>query len=97
MKRQINRSMHEINILGFHEVCAIWIPKHLAEEHKHKYLDISRHLLNSYYNFFEMHCHKMKCRPTTAIQRVNTSMEWKCVQSLVKRKFKMQPTAAKLC
>jgi hypothetical protein len=42
--------VHEIthNRLGFHEVCARWVPKQLIEEHKHNRLTICRSLLNRY-------------------------------------------------
>jgi hypothetical protein len=32
--------------LGFHKVCATWVPKHLTGEHKHKCLTICQGLLN---------------------------------------------------
>jgi hypothetical protein len=42
--------VHEIihNHLGFHEVCARWVPKQLTEEHKRNRLTICRSLLNRY-------------------------------------------------
>jgi hypothetical protein len=43
-------SVHEIihNRLGFHKVCARWVPKQLTEEHKRSRLTICQRLLNRY-------------------------------------------------
>jgi hypothetical protein len=43
-------SVHEIihNHLGFHKMCARWVPKQLTEEHKHNCVTICRSLLNRY-------------------------------------------------
>jgi hypothetical protein len=39
-----------VDRLGFHKVCARWVPKQLTEEHMHNYLTICQGLVNHYCN-----------------------------------------------
>ena len=87
--------------LGFHKVCARWVPRELTAEHKRKRVEICQHLLNRYNNegkeFLsriltgdEMWVHHYE--PESKRQ----SMEWKHLGSPVKKKFKTQPSTGKV-
>jgi len=48
--------------LGFHKLCARWVPRQLTAEHKRKRVEICQRLLNRYNNegekFFEQNSHR---------------------------------------
>ena len=96
-------SAYEIihNRLGFHKVCARWVPKQLTVLHKQTRLDICQQHLDCYGNERDVFLDRIitgdetwihHCEPESKRQ----SMEWKHPQSPSKKKFKSQPSTGKL-
>jgi len=89
------------NRLGFHKVCARWVPKQLTEEHRNNRVTICQRLLDRYANEGEAFLTRIVTRDETwvhhfAPESKRQSMEWKHLGSPVKKKFKSQPSAGKV-
>jgi len=87
--------------LGFHKVCARWVPRELTAEHKCKHVEICQHLLDRYKNEGEEFLSRIVTRDETWVHRYEPeskrqSMEWKHIGSPAKKKFKTQPSAGKV-
>lgn len=96
-------SAYEIihNRLGFHKVCARWVPKQLTMLHKQTRLDICQQNLDRYGNEGDAFLDRIITGDETWIHHYEPeskrqSMEWKHPQSPTKKKFKSQPSAGKL-
>ena len=89
------------NKLGFHKVCARWVPKQLTEVHKQTRVDICQKHLDRYGNERDIFLDKIITGDETWVHHYDPeskgqSMEWKHPQSPCKKKFKTQPSAGKL-
>ena len=84
--------------LGFHKVCARWMPRELTAEHKRKRDEICQHLLDRYNN--EEFLSRIVADETWVHhyepESKRQSMEWKHPGSPVKKKFKTQPSSGKV-
>jgi hypothetical protein len=87
--------------LQFHKVRARWVPKELADEHKHMCLDIcSRHMVR-YHKEGDNFLQQIITGDETLIHHYlpetkRKSMQWKHPSSPAAKKFKTQPSAGKL-
>jgi histone-lysine N-methyltransferase SETMAR len=91
--------MHDI--LGYHKVCARWVPKFLTEEHNHNHSDISAHLLEWYQTEDEHFFNYVIIADETWIHHYDPeskhqSMYWKDPASPSSKKIKTQPSARKV-
>ena len=89
------------NKLGFHKVCARWVPKHLTELHKQMCVDISQKHLGYYGNETDIFLDRIITGDETwvhheELESKRQTMEWKHPQSLCKKKFKSQTSAGTL-
>ena len=87
--------------LGFHKVCARWVPKHLSVVHKQTRVDICQKHLDRYGNERDIFLDRIITGDKTWVHHYEPeskrqSMEWKHSQSPCKKKFKTQPSAGKL-
>ena len=87
--------------LGFHKVCARWVPRELTAEHKHERVEICQRLLDRYKNEGEAFLSRIVTGDETwvhhyAPESKRQSMEWKHPGSPAKKKFKTQPSAGKV-
>lgn len=96
-------SAYEIihNRLGFHKVCARWVPKQLTQLHKQTRLDICKQHLDRYVNERDNFFDRIITGDETWIHHYEPeskrqSMEWKHPNSPSKKKFKTQPSVGKL-
>jgi hypothetical protein len=96
-------SVHEIthNRLGFHKVCARWVPKQLTEKHKRNRLTICRSLLNRCCQEGDAFLRRIITGDETWIHNYapeskHQSLEWKHPTSPAKKKFKTQRSAGKV-
>ena len=84
------------NKLGFHKVCARWVPKQVTELHKQERGHLPK-TFESLWFFLD----RIITGDETWVrhyepERKRQSMEWKHPQSPCKKKFKTQPSAGKL-
>ena len=89
------------NKLGFHKVCARWVPKQLTEVHKQICMDICQKHLDHYGNKRDIFLDRIITSDETWVHHHEPeskwlSMEWKHPQSSCKKKFRTQPSARKL-
>ena len=88
------------NKLGFHKVCARWVPKQLTEVHKQMHVDICQKHLDRFGNERDIFLDRITGDLTWVhhyeLESKRQSMEWKHSQSSYKKKFKTQPAAGKL-
>ena len=89
------------NKLGFHKVCARWIPKQLTEVHKQTRVDVCQKHLVHYSNEWDIFLDRIITGDETWVHHYKPeskwqSMEWKHPQLPCKKKFKIQPSAGKL-
>ena len=89
------------NKLGFHKVCARWVPKQLTGEHKEMCVDICQKHLYRYGNERDVLLDRIITGDKTwdhhyKPEHKRQSMEWKHPQSPCKKNFKTQPSAGKL-
>jgi len=89
------------NRLGFHKVCARWVPKELTEEQKNNHVAICQCLLDRYANEGEAFLTRLVTGDETwvhhfAPESKRQSMEWKHPGSPVTKKFESQPSARKV-
>ena len=89
------------NELGFHKVCARWVPRELTAEHKRKRLEVCQHLLDRYNNKGERFLSRIITGDETWVHHYEPeskrqSMEWKHPGSPVKKKFKTRASAGKV-
>jgi len=87
--------------LGFHKVCARWVPRQLTAEHKHKHVEICQRLLDRYKNEGEEFLSRIVTGDETWVHHYEPeskrqSMEWKHLGSPAKKKFKTQPFVGKV-
>ena len=87
--------------LGFHKVCARWVPKQLTQLHKQTRLDMCKKHLDRYVNERDNFLDRIVTGDETWIhyyepESKRQSMEWKHPNSPCKKKFKTQPSAGKL-
>ena len=79
--------------LGFHKICARWVPRELTAEHKRKRVEICQRLLNRYNNEGEEFLSRIVTGDETWVHHYEPeskrqSMEWKHPGSPAKKKFK---------
>jgi hypothetical protein len=70
------------NRLGFHKVCARWVPKQLTEEHKNNCVVIYQRLLDRYANVGEAFLKQIVIEDETWVHHFvsesnRQSMEWR--------------------
>jgi len=87
--------------LGFHKLCARWVPRELTTEHKRKRVEICQHLLDRYNNEGEEVLSRIVTGDETWVHHYEPeskrqSLEWKHLGSPAKKKFKTQPSAGKV-
>jgi len=87
--------------LGFHKVCARWVPRQLTAEHKCKRVEIYQRSLNRYNNEGEQFLSRIEKGDETCVHHYKPesnrqSMEHKQPDSPAKKKFKTQPSAGKV-
>ena len=89
------------NKLGFHKVCARWVPKQLTEVNKQMRVDICQKHLDFYGNEWDIFLDRIITGDETWVNQYKPeskrqSMEWKHPQLPCKKKFKTQPSTGKL-
>jgi len=96
-------SAYEIihNRLGFHKVCARWVPKQLSILHKQMCLDICQQNLDHYDKEGDAFLDRIITVDETWVHHYEPEckrqiMEWKHPQSPIRKKFKSQPSGGKL-
>ena len=96
-------SAYEIihNRLGFHKVCARWVPKQLTMLHKQMSLDICQQNMDCYDKEGDAFLDRIITGDETWVHHYEPeckrqSMEWKHSQSPTRKKFRSQPSAGKL-
>ena len=96
-------SAYEIihNRLGFHKVCARWIPKQLTMLHKQTRLDICQQNLDRYEKEGDAFLDRIITGDETWVHHYEPeckrlSTERKHLQSPIRKEVKSQPTAGKL-
>lgn len=96
-------SAYEIihNRLGFHKVCARWVPKQLTMMHKQMHLDICLQNLDHYYKEGDAFLDRIITGNKTWIHHYDLECKWQSVeckhpQSPIRKKFKSQPSPGKL-
>ncbi|XP_045132250.1 histone-lysine N-methyltransferase SETMAR-like [Portunus trituberculatus] len=87
--------------LGFHKVCARWVPRELTAEHKRKRLEVCQRLLDRYNNDGERFLSRIVTGDETWVHHYEPeskrqSMEWKHPGSPATKKFKTQASARKV-
>ena len=87
--------------LGFHKICARWVPRGLTAEYKRKRVEISQRLLDRYNNEGEEFLSRTVTGDETWVHHYEPeskrqSMEWKRLGSPAKKKFKTQSSAGKV-
>ena len=87
--------------LGFHKVCARWVPRELIAEHKSKRVEICQHLLDHYNNEGKEFLNRIVTGDETCVHHYEPEskrqgMEWKHPGSPAKKKFKTQPSEGKV-
>ena len=87
--------------LGFHKLCARWVPRELTAEHKRKRVEICQRLLDRYNNEGEEFLSRIVTGDETWVHHYEPeskrqSMEWKHPGSPAKKKFKTQHSAGKV-
>jgi len=87
--------------VGFHKLCARWVPRELTAEHKGKRVEICQRLLDRYNNEGEEFLSRIVTGDETWVHHYEPeskrqSMEWKHPGSPAKKKFKTEPSAGKL-
>ena len=87
--------------LGFHTVCARWVPKELTMEHKRKHLEVCQHLLDGYNNDGEEFLSRIISGNETWVYHCEAeakrqSMEWKHPGSPATKKFKNQASTGEV-
>ena len=90
-----------IRQLGYHKVCARWVPKELTQQQKSARKDISSTLLNQYREAGEEFFRGVVTGDETWVHHYEPetkrqSMHWKHPQSPTVRKFKTGPSAGKV-
>jgi len=96
-------SAYEIihNRLGFHKVCARWIPKQLTMLHKQTRLNICQQNLDRYVKEGDTFLDRIITCDKTWVHHFEPEckrqfMEWKHPQLPIRKNFKSQPSAGKL-
>jgi len=89
------------DILGFHKVCARWIPKQLTMLHKQTRFDICQQNLDHYDKEGDAFLDKIVTGDETWVHHYDPGcksqiMEWKHPQSPIRKNIKSQPSAGKL-
>ena len=87
--------------VGFHKICARWVPRELTAEHKRKRVEICQRLLDRYNNEGEEFLSRIVTGDETWVHHYEPeskrqSMEWKHPGSPAKKKFKTQPSTGKV-
>jgi hypothetical protein len=89
-------SAHEIihNHLGFHKVCARWVPKQLTKEHKQNCLTVCQSLLNYYHQEGDISLRRIITGDKTWIHKYmpetkRQTLEWKHPTSPAKENSKL--------
>ena len=87
--------------LGYHKVCARWVPRMLTEDHKTQRMAMCRDLLDHYEAEGDKFLHSIVTGDETWCHHYEPeskrqSMEWRHANSPSKKKFKTQPSAGKV-
>jgi hypothetical protein len=80
--------------LGFHKICARWVPRQLTAKHKRKRVEICQRLFDRYNNEGEEFFSRIDTGEEQESKRRST--EWKHPGLPAKEKFKFQPPAGKV-